>query len=229
MKQERAATAQAFFAEHAAEWDRIRSLHVAEADVEAAMRAALGSGPFELLVDLGTGTGRALELFADRYERALGIDANQAMLGYARAKLDRERMPCAQVRHGDIYNLGLDDKVAGAVVMHQVLHFLDDPQRAIREAARILAPGGRLLIVDFAPHDLEFLREDFAHQRLGFASEQVAQWVEQAGLEQIAVRDLVPPQSGDGEARKLTVSLWLATRPRAEPQRSSADALEATS
>ena len=119
----------------------------------------------------------------------------------------------AQVRQGDIYDLPLADQAADAVVMHQVLHFLSDPQRAVREAARVLAPGGRLLIVDFAPHELEFLREQFAHERLGFAGPQVEQWLADSGLEVMGRRDLAPGgESGDG---KLTVSVWVASRPRA--------------
>ena len=169
LKREREAAAQSYFRTHAADWDRIRTLHVAESEVEEAMRKALGPGPFKLLIDMGTGTGRILELFADRYERALGFDLNQAMLAYARSKLSKAQIARAQVRHGDIYALALPDGVADAVIMHQVLHFVSEPALALREAARVLAPGGRLLIVDFAPHDLEFLREDFAHDRLGFA------------------------------------------------------------
>ncbi len=123
------------------------------------MREALGHGPFPLLVDLGTGTGRMLELFAPRFERGLGLDVNQPMLAYARSKLDKAGLANADVRHGDIYDLALADGVADAVVMHQVLHYLSEPSLAIREAARVLAPGGRLLIADFAPHDLEELRQ----------------------------------------------------------------------
>jgi ubiquinone/menaquinone biosynthesis C-methylase UbiE/Fe2+ or Zn2+ uptake regulation protein len=211
LKRERETSAQTYFEKHAADWDRIRTLHVAESEVERAMGEALGPGPFELLVDLGTGTGRTLELFADRYERALGVDVNQAMLAYARSKLSRAGLPQAQLRHGDIYALALPDGAADAVVMHQVLHFLSDPGLALREAARILAPGGRLLVVDFAPHDLEFLREDFAHDRLGFAGGQVEQWMKDAGLQPRQRHDLAP--DGEGGAQKLTVSLWLAERP----------------
>ena len=167
LREERERAAQAYFQAHAGEWDSIRALHVAEAEVEAAVAAALGPGPFDLLVDLGTGTGRMLELLRERYRRGLGIDLSPAMLAYARAKLERTELRHAQVRQGDIYDLPLADQAADAAVMHQVLHFLSDPQRAVREAARVLAPGGRLLIVDFAPHELEFLREQFAHERLG--------------------------------------------------------------
>jgi ArsR family transcriptional regulator len=211
LRRDRETAAQTYFREHAADWDRIRSLHVPESKVEEAMSIALGSGPFRLLVDLGTGTGRILELFAGRYERGLGFDMNQAMLAYARSKLSNSHSTKAQVRHGDIYALALPDTVADAVIMHQVLHFLSQPAHAIREAARVLVPGGRLLIVDFAPHDLEFLREEYAHARLGFAPTQVAQWFKDAGLEPLEQRDFEPRTKGGRE--QLTVSLWLAARP----------------
>jgi SAM-dependent methyltransferase len=131
------------------------------------------------------------------------------MLAYARAKLERAKVQHAQVRQGDIYDLPLADGVADAVVMHQVMHFLGDPPQAIREAARVLRPGGRLLIVDFAPHELEYLRDQFAHERLGFSGAQVAQWLNDCGLELLARRDLAPPAPG----AQLTVSIWLASRP----------------
>ena len=210
LKRERETAAQAFFEKNAADWDRLRSLHIAEDDVEAAMLEALGAGPFKFLLDLGTGTGRTLDLFAPNYTRGLGIDVNQAMLTYARAKLTKGGRSHAQVRHGDIYALSLADRQADAIVMHQVLHFLSDPSLAIREAARVLAPGGRLLIVDFAPHGLEFLREAQAHERLGFTHDQVASWLTEAGLTLKSIRDLAPKKSEVPE--KLTVTLWTAER-----------------
>ena len=208
VEQARAEAAQAYFKAHASEWDQIRALHVAEKEVEAAMDAALGPGPFMLLVDLGTGTGRTLELFAPRADRALGFDLNHAMLAYARMKLERAGLPHAQVRHGDLHNVPLPDAAADAVVLHQVLHFLDDPAAAIAEAARLLAPGGRLLVVDFAPHELEFLREQSAHRRLGFGRDQLGRLFENAGLRLERFRELKPGTSGD----KLTVSLWLGLK-----------------
>jgi ubiquinone/menaquinone biosynthesis C-methylase UbiE len=215
LKREREAAAQVFFREHASDWDRIRTLHVAEADVEAAMRAALGATPAKLFVDLGTGTGRILELFQATYERAIGFDLNQAMLTYARSKLSAQGLTRAQVRHGDIYNIALADGSASVVTMHQVLHFLSDPRRAVMEAARVLAPGGRLLIVDFAPHELEFLREREAHERLGFSDALVTQWLTDAGLALHETRALKPaPAQGTD---KLTVSLWLAAKPPIPP------------
>jgi len=205
----RAEAAQAYFKAHAGEWDKIRALHVTEKEVEAAMDEALGEGPFNLLVDLGTGTGRILELFGARAARALGFDLNHAMLAYARMKLERAALSYAQVRHGDLYNVPLPDGAADAVVLHQVLHFLDDPAAAIAEAARLLAPGGKLLVVDFAPHELEFLREQSAHRRLGFARDQLGRLLAGAGLKLARFRELKPEPSGG----KLTVSLWLGEKP----------------
>ncbi len=220
LRQERDRAAQAYFQAHAGEWDSIRALHVAEAEVEAAIAEILGPGPFDFLLDLGTGTGRMLELLRDRYRRGLGVDSSPAMLAYARAKLESSGIWHAHVRQGDIYDLALADQAASAVLMHQVMHFLSDPPRAVREAARVLAPGGSLLIVDFAPHELEFLREQFAHERLGFAREQVAHWLADCGLEVTEMRDLVPAQGGTA---KLTVSMWLAGRPRVGGAASESD------
>ncbi len=210
LKRERELAAQNYFRQHAEEWDRIRSLHVAEGAVEAAMRQALGAGPFGLLLDLGTGTGRTLELFADRYERGLGLDTNQTMLAVARANLAKAGLDKAQVRHGDIYDLPLAEGVADAVIIHQVLHYLAEPAQAIREAARVMAPGARLLIVDFAAHDLEFLRKEHAHERLGFEAAEVTRWCEEAGLAG-GTPMVLGPSSGDRD--QLTVVLWTADKP----------------
>jgi len=216
--------AQNYFKEHAGEWDRIRALHVAEKEVEAAIDAALGEGPFSLLVDLGTGTGRMLELFAPRATRALGFDLSHDMLGYARMKLERAGLAQAQARHGDLYNVPLPDGAADAVILHQVLHFLDDPAAAIAEAARLLQPGGKLLVVDFAPHELEFLREQSAHRRLGFAPGQIKRWLQAAGLKVESQRDLAPSETACAE--KLTVSLWLGLKPAAARDKKKPAAVE---
>jgi ubiquinone/menaquinone biosynthesis C-methylase UbiE len=205
----RAATAQNYFRRHAAEWDRIRRLNVTDAAVEDAIRAALGDQPIRSLLDLGTGTGRMLELFADDIERGLGLDLSLDMLAFARTRLDRAGLKHCSVRHGDIYDLASARDSFDVVIIHQVLHFLDDSGRAIREAARVLRPGGRLLVVDFAPHDLEFLREEHAHRRLGFAAETVTQWIEAAGLD--FIRQLTLPPGPEG---KIAVSLWLGRDPR---------------
>ncbi len=205
----RAAAAQNYFRRHAAEWDRIRKLHVADAAVEDAIRTALADKPIRALLDLGTGTGRMLELFAGDIERGLGLDLSLDMLALARARLYRAGLKHCSVRHGDIYDLALPRDSFDAVIIHQVLHFLDDSPRAIREASRVLRPGGRLLVVDFAPHDLEFLREDYAHRRLGFTNETVTQWLEGAGLDVLRQQTFPPGPEG-----KIAVSLWLARDPR---------------
>jgi ArsR family transcriptional regulator len=157
------------------------------------------------MADLGTGTGRLLELFSPLYRRGVGIDLSREMLSVARANLDRAGIGNAQVRLGDIGNLPFARNSFDVVTVHQVLHYLDEPERAIAEAARVLRPGGRLLVVDFAPHELEFLRERHAHRRLGFASGTMEQWIRAAGLAMDSARDLVA--AGEG---KLTVTLWLA-------------------
>jgi ubiquinone/menaquinone biosynthesis C-methylase UbiE len=208
----RAAAAQAYFRSHATEWDRIRKLHVADEAVEAAIRAALSEKPFRSLLDLGTGTGRMLELFGKEIERGLGLDLSLDMLLLARDRLERAGFRHCSVRQGDIYDLPLGNDSFDVVILHQVLHFLDDGARAIREAARVLRPGGRLLVVDFAPHELEFLREQHAHRRLGFSPETVAQWMAASGLESVMHKSLSPEPGSDG---KIAVSLWLARDARA--------------
>ncbi len=200
-----------YFAANASEWDRIRSLHVADEAVEAAMVELIGDRPFEALLDLGTGTGRALEVFAPFYNRGVGVDSSQSMLAVARANLERSGLNNAQVRHGDLFNLNLARQSFDVVCLHQVLHYLNDPVRAVAEAARMLRPSGRLLVVDFAPHDLEFLRDQHAHRRLGFGNEEIASFMEAAGLETTEIRDL-PPEGKNGQG--LTVTLWLGRDPR---------------
>jgi len=212
VRQARATAAQAYFRAHAAEWDRIRKLHVTDDAVEEAIRAALADRPFHSLLDLGTGTGRMLELFGPEIERGLGLDLSLDMLLLARDRLERAGLKNCSVRHGDIYDLPLADDSFDVVILHQVLHFLDDGARAIHEAARVLRPGGRLLVVDFAPHEQEFLREQFAHRRLGFAPETVTQWITASGLEPVLHKSLVPEPRSEG---KIAVSLWLARDIRA--------------
>ena len=220
VKRTRAEAAQVYFRVHAAEWDRIRALHVAEDQVEAAILAALDEEKFEVLLDFGTGTGRMLELFADRIVHGIGYDINPDMLAYARARLDARGLTHCHVRQGDLYGLDLGEGAADVVIVHQVLHFLTDPAAALREAARVLVPGGKLLVVDFAAHELEFLREEFAHQRLGFETEHLRRWLTAAGLELSEQRNLEPESARSD--KQLTVSLWLATKPashRADTER----------
>jgi ubiquinone/menaquinone biosynthesis C-methylase UbiE len=211
VRAQRADAAQDYFRRHAGEWDRIRKLHVADEAVEEAITSALLDAPIRSLLDLGTGTGRMLELLGAHIERGLGFDLSVDMLAFARARLDRAGLRNCSVRQGDIYDLALPNDAFDAVVIHQVLHFLDDGARAILEAARVLRPGGRLLVVDFAPHDLEILRDEHAHRRLGFAAETVTDWMKSAGLT-VSLHRTVAPQPAEKE--KIAVSLWLGRDPR---------------
>ncbi|MCX5497170.1 metalloregulator ArsR/SmtB family transcription factor [Kaistia dalseonensis] len=210
VKREHAAQASRYFAANAADWDTTRSLHVPDAAVEAEMLKIIGGRPVDSLLDIGTGTGRLLELFAPLYRRGVGIDASTAMLAVARANLDKAGIAHAQIRHSDIMKLPMARDSFDVVTIHQVLHYLDDPAQALAEAARVLRPNGRLLVVDFAPHGLEFLREQHAHRRLGFSHETMRGWVEQAGLVLEQVIDL----GAKSETEQLTVTLWLARDPR---------------
>jgi ubiquinone/menaquinone biosynthesis C-methylase UbiE/DNA-binding transcriptional ArsR family regulator len=204
VRADRAAAAERYFAAHAEHWDSLRSLHVPESEVEAAMRLLLGNAPLGTFVDIGTGTGRMVELFGDAASHAIGIDRSPEMLRVARGKLTASGADGWELRQGDIMALPVDDGVGDTVVLHQVLHYLPAPEAAIAELARIVKPGGRLLIVDFAPHGHEELRAQDAHARLGFSDDQIAQWYQSAGLKMSAVRELA--------GRELTVKLWLGTR-----------------
>jgi len=206
VRAQRSHAAQAYFSRLAPEWDRVRSLHAPEAVVEAAVLETLGARPIRNLVDLGTGTGRMLQILAPRASRTVGLDASHAMLSVARANLEKAGLRGIELRQGDIYAPPFPRDTFDLVIIHQVLHYLDDPARAIREAARLVSPGGRILVVDFAPHKLEFLREAQAHRRLGFAPAQVESWLDEAGLDCMLTRDIAPPKKGDDQ---LTVSLWL--------------------
>ena len=203
VRADRAAAAERYFALHAEQWDALRSLHVPDAAVEARMRALIGEAPGRL-VDIGTGTGRMVELFGPAAVRATGIDRSPEMLRLARAKLSGAGGGI-ELKQGDVAALPVDDASADTVVIHQVLHYLPAPEVALREAARIVAPGGRLLVVDFASHDREELRTQDAHARLGFSDAQIAGWLAAGGLTLAATEDLA-----GGE---LTVKLWLGTRP----------------
>ena len=174
--------ADSYFEQHAHEWNDIRSLHVPEENVERALQTLLGDQPVGDLLDIGTGTGRILSLLAPRASRAVGIDRSHEMLAVARAALAGAEYRHVQLRHGDMYHLALPARSVDLVVLHQVLHFADDPVAVLHEVVRVLRPGGRLLLVDFAPHAEESLRDQHAHRRLGFSSDDIAHWSDAAGL-----------------------------------------------
>jgi len=207
VRSERAAKAEAYFERNAPRWDQLRSFYVSDADVEAAVLAAAPPGRIRRLIDLGTGSGRMLILLAPRAEAALGLDSSHQMLNIARVRTAEAGLQNCELRHGDVFATGLPDGAGDLVVMHQVLHYLVDPATAVVEAARLTAPGGRLLIVDFAPHSLEVLREAHQHRRLGFSDDEMARWLTTAGLKRPKVLTL-PAKTKDG----LTVKIWAADR-----------------
>lgn len=206
VRAERAARAQSYFADNAARWDELRAHHIPETEIEQRLDGLIGAHDIDLLVDLGTGTGRMLEIFGPRAKRAVGFDVSPDMLTMARAKLDESGNGNCQVRQGDCANVPLEDNVADIVILHQVLHFLDDPQRALNEAARITRPGGRVLVADFGPHEMENLRDEHAHRRLGFADEEMHNMVRSAGMT-LTASDLLAAQN-----TQLTVAMWQAEK-----------------
>lgn len=211
---ERAEQAAGYFADNAERWDEIRAFQTPEAAVESAILKATGDGPFERLIDLGTGTGRMLTLLGPLARCSIGLDLSRQMLNIARTRVAEAGLSNCELRHGDIHGTGLADARADLVVVHQVLHYLGEPAAAVAEAARLTSPGGRLLIVDFAPHEFEFLRAEHRHRRLGFSDEEISRWFFEAGLGRITTTAL-PPASPKG----ITVKIWSADRDAEFPRR----------
>lgn len=205
VRQQQGAQAAAYFAQVAERWDILRGLHVPEAAVEAAVQHHLGAEKVGLMLDLGTGTGRMLELLADRYARGVGIDSSREMIAVARAKLAKAGIAHAHIRLGDIVDLGEYAGQADRIIIHQVLHYFDDPGVMLRAAHTALKPGGEILIVDFAPHDLEFLRTEHAHRRLGLSQGQMESWARGAGLDVVGFEDFPNVENADG----LTACLFV--------------------
>lgn len=207
VKAARAEAAEAYFRKNARQWDQIRRFYVDDAEVEAALRRLVPESEVGDLLDIGTGTGRMIEVFADRYTRAVGIDRSHEMLTVARHRLDRGDLRAWQVRQGDMTALPVPDTTYDTATLHMVLHYADNPREVLAEAARALRPGGRIVVVDFAPHELEELRTEHAHRRLGFADAEMTRWFAAAGLE--------PAQTEHLPGERLTICLWCARKPAA--------------
>ncbi len=205
IKSRNAAMAAEYFSKNAAEWDTIRRLAIPDSYVEKKLIDCLEIERPDLFLDLGTGTGRILEIFSPYIKKGIGIDMTREMLMLARSNLDTAGARNCSVRHQDIGNLSLKDNSVDAITIHQVLHYLDRPDEIIREAARVLRTGGQLIVVDFLPHDLEFLREKHAHRRLGISPQSISQWAQQCGLSLVCTEHL----SATGADRdSLSIGLW---------------------
>ena len=204
----RSENAEQYFKAAAQEWAHIRSLQYSEEAVEAALLALTEARAFERHVDVGTGTGRMLEIFSDQAEEGMGVDLSRDMLNVARAKLSEAGLATRFVRQADASALPLDDGAADLVTVHQVLHYLEDPKAGLEECVRVLAPGGLLLVVDFDEHRHAALRDDHHHRHLGFPPAQVASWLQSAGLTLKALKALEP----EGVEGGLTVLIWAAVK-----------------
>lgn len=218
IRRSREAAAEHYFARHAGEWDELRALHSPDAEVERRLAEALAAAPLGVVLDIGTGTGRMAELFADSAERVVALDKNLEMLRVARAKL--QHLPAARIEmvQGDFYDLPFADASFDTVLLHQVLHFAADPFPALAEAARVIRKGGRIAIVDFAAHQREELRDRHQHARLGFSDRQMAELLRDAGF---AASTPIALEGGD-----LTVKIWLGTRRAGSASPASASAKE---
>ena len=205
IRERRAAAAEAYFRENAAEWDRIRALHVPEEELEARLRDVVGETPIDTFLDIGTGTGRILQLFAAQAAHGLGLDNSREMLAVARARLERDGHRHVQLREGDMYAMPLEDASVDLATLHLVLHYSLEPELVVAEAARTLRPGGRLVIVDFDTHAEERLRVEHEHRRLGFSEHELSETMARSGLEPGPTLSL----AGD----PLTVNIWQGTRP----------------
>ena len=205
IRERRSAAAEAYFRENAADWDQIRALHVPEAELESRLCEVLGETSVDTFLDIGTGTGRILQLFADRARQGYGLDNSREMLALARARLEREGHRHVQLRMGDMYAMPFEDASVDLATLHLVLHYSAEPERVIEEAARTLRPGGRLVVVDFAAHTEERLRTEHAHRRLGFAREELDAAMAAVGLESGPFISLA--------GQPLTVNIWQGQRP----------------
>lgn len=204
IRESREGKAAQWFESHADEWDDLRRRHSPDEQVEQALRDALDTEPLGQLLDIGTGTGRMADLFASSATRVVALDKSLEMLRVARARL--QNLPAEQVElvQGDFLSLPFDSATFDTVLLHQVLHYAPDPLDPLREAARVMKPGGRIAIVDFAAHNHEELRDRFQHARLGFEDSQLAETLRRCGF--------APEQPITLEGEALTVKIWVARR-----------------
>ncbi|MBV8911596.1 MAG: ArsR family transcriptional regulator [Acetobacteraceae bacterium] len=178
---ERARIASESFRKQGADWDEMRALGLPAAQVEAALVSLLPAEGLGRVLDVGTGTGRLLELLATRVRAGIGIDASRAMLALARTRLAKPGLGHLTVRQADMYSLPLASRF-DLVVMQMVLHYAEDPEAALAEAARVMAPGGQMIVVDLAWHGRSELAEGLAHRWPGFRDESITSLFARHGL-----------------------------------------------
>ncbi len=180
---ERARIASESFRQKGADWDEMRALDLPAQAVEDALLSLVPPGPEGRLLDIGTGTGRVLELLAPRVREGLGVDASKAMLALARARLSAPGLAHCAVRLADMYRLPLADRSFDTVVLQMVLHHAEDPAGAVQEATRVLSPNGRLLVIDLAEHNRTDLTAKLAHRWSGFSDDTINRMFTSAGVE----------------------------------------------
>ena len=205
IKNKNAERASEYFRKNASEWDQIRNLAVPDADIEKTLIDTLALDDPQLFLDLGTGTGRMLEIFSPYIKKGIGIDLSREMLVVARSKLDSAGVNNCSVRQGDIADLPFENQSVDVVCIHQVLHYLDRPEQVIYEASRVLRSGGQMIILDFLPHQLEYMREDHAHRRLGISDESIRNWADRCNLK---VEQLIRLSSRADNPNFLAIGLW---------------------
>lgn len=197
-----------WFSRHAEEWDELRSLHIEDGPVEAALTEMLlglaGSTGLGRMLDVGTGTGRIAELLAPHAARVVAFDKSPDMLRIARARLQHLRADSVELVQGDFAQIPFAARSFDTVLFHQVLHYAQAPEAVLAGAARVTAPGGRIAIVDFAAHDREDLRQTHAHARLGFSDAQIEAMLRDAGFTPHETRALA--------GHELVVKLWTGVR-----------------
>ncbi|MGA0314551.1 MAG: ArsR/SmtB family transcription factor [Alphaproteobacteria bacterium] len=201
----RGARAAEYFRQHAGEWESIRSLYVEEEKVEELLLDRFPEH-VENLLDIGTGTGRMLQVFADRVGRGIGVDTSYEMLSLARAALEKNEIRHCHVRYGDMYRLPQININFNIIVVHQVLRYSQDPAAVVDEASKVLEPNGKMFVVDFAPHSVEVLKEEHAHRWLGFDDREVLSWCKKAGLAIEETHELF------GEP--ITLKFWVLSKPK---------------
>ncbi len=214
---ERARVASETFRRQGADWDEMRALDLPAGSVESALLSLVPEHNAGRLLDIGTGTGRVLELLAPRVSQGIGVDASKAMLALARARLARTGLSHCSVRLADMYRLPLADASFDLAVMQMVLHYEEEPASVLAEVARVLRPGARLIVIDLAEHRRDDLLARFAHRWPGFSDAAMRDLLVGAGI-----RCGEPVTIEAAPAQPLSIRLWPATRaadaPTAQPR-----------